>query len=558
MLTIMTRLVFVAALIMALSPAPVHAQVSQPLPLDVTFRIFAQGRAIGTETVRVEQTAEGWRILSTGQLGPPIALTIRQAEFFYDREWRPLRIVVDASAKTQPIKMTTRFAGGKATSEIVQGDKPVERVDTVSERTIVLVTGIHGGYEALAAQLASAQPGATLRLYVAPQAEIAMTLDAASTERVQSPGRTFEARRHAVTFQNPGGPLKADIWTDGPRLMRLAIPAVSLEVVREDVASVAVRQTSVYRPNDEDVRMPGNGFNLAGTVSKPAAAPPAVQGKPARLPAIVLVAGSGSADRDETVAGIPIFAQLASALADRGFLVLRYDKRGVGQSGGRSESATLNDYADDLRAAIRYLHDRKDVDRKRIAVAGHSEGAWVALLAARREKKIAALALLAGPGMKGAEFVLEQQRYLLDRAKAADKDAKIALQKKLLTAVASGQGWGGIDPPVRRQVDTPWFKSFIEFDPAAIVGKVRQPILVAQGELDRQVPPHHAGKLEVLAKSRQNRPVQVDMLPGLNHLFVKASTGEVDEYPVLTERSISPDLATRIADWLVQIAPKPT
>ena len=62
----------------------------------------------------------------------------------------------------------------------------------------------------------------------------------------------------------------------------------------------------------------------------------------------MLVAGSGPVDRDETVAGIPIFGQLASALADAGYLVVRYDKRGVGQSGGRPESATLSDYAEDV------------------------------------------------------------------------------------------------------------------------------------------------------------------------------------------------------------------
>ena len=92
-------------------------------------------------------------------------------------------------------------------------------------------------------------------------------------------------------------------------------------------------------------------------------------------------------DRDEVVAGIPIFAQLAGALAKQGFVVLRYDKRGVGQSGGRSERATLQDYADDLTAAVKWLAKRKDIDPRRIAVAGHSEGGAVAMLAAAREKQ---------------------------------------------------------------------------------------------------------------------------------------------------------------------------
>ena len=87
-----------------------------------------------------------------------------------------------------------------------------------------------------------------------------------------------------------------------------------------------------------------------------------------RLPAVLLVGGSGPTDRDELVFGIPIFGQLADAFADAGFIVLRYDKRGVGQSGGRDEAATLADYAEDVRAAVRFLSQRKDVDPKRIAV----------------------------------------------------------------------------------------------------------------------------------------------------------------------------------------------
>src|SRR6185295_1319994 len=69
-----------------------------------------------------------------------------------------------------------------------------------------------------------------------------------------------------------------------------------------------------------------------------------------RLPAVLLVGAIGPADRDGVTFGIPILGQLAGALADAGFIVVRYDKRGLGQSGGRAESASLTDYAEDVRA----------------------------------------------------------------------------------------------------------------------------------------------------------------------------------------------------------------
>ena len=87
-----------------------------------------------------------------------------------------------------------------------------------------------------------------------------------------------------------------------------------------------------------------------------------------RYPAIVMIGGSGPTDRDETVAGIPIFAQIAGALADAGYYVLRYDKRGVGQSGGRAEGARADDYTEDVngRGAV----PARAEGRRREAICG--------------------------------------------------------------------------------------------------------------------------------------------------------------------------------------------
>src|SRR5262249_37015689 len=136
-------------------------------------------------------------------------------------------------------------------------------------------------------------------------------------------------------------------------------------------------------------------------------------------------------------AGVPIFSQIAEGLADQGFIVLRYDKRGVGQSGGRSERVTIQDYADDLITTVRWLVKRQDIDPKQIAVAGHSEGGAVAMLAAEREDKIASLILIAAPGMRGSDLILEQQRHALDQLGVSDEERKkkIELQTRIQDAV---------------------------------------------------------------------------------------------------------------------------
>jgi hypothetical protein len=255
------------------------------------------------------------------------------------------------------------------------------------------------------------------------------------------------------------------------------------------------------------------------------------------------------------VAGIPIVGHLARGLVEAGFVVVRYDKRGVGQSGGRTESAALGDYTEDARAVVRWLDRRPDVDKDRIAVVGHSEGAAVAMLLASREDRVKAAVLVAGPGTTGAELVLEQQRHQLALMKvdATERAAKIALQEQIQAAVLKGAGWDGVPDAMRRAADTPWFQSLLSFDPARVMKDVDQPLLIVQGELDVQVPPHHADKLLALAQARDRKvDAQVMKVPGINHLLVPAKTGEVSEYGSLEGAEVAPAVSAGIGAWLAK------
>lgn len=514
------------------------------------FLIFLRSNQIGTEDSTVTRTPEGWTISGQGRIGPPLDIVTRALEIKYDAQWKPLEMYIDATARNLATKVRTVVKGTTARNEITTIGEPAEKVDEIAADAVLLPNPFFAPFEALAARLRTAAKDSTIALYTAPQGTAVVTVIDAAPEKIQTAGRLIEVRRSNIRLQPQAGPpVDAEVWADeNGRLLRVTVPAQTLDVMRDDIAAVSTRRVAASRPNDEQIRITANGFSLAGTVSKPAATSAGL-----RLPAVVLVGGSGPTDRDETAFGIPIFGQISNTLADAGFLVLRYDKRGVGQSGGRPESVTLADYAEDLRAALKYLDDRKDVDEKRIAVLGHSEGGAVAMLAASKDSRAKALVLVSTIGVTGAELNMAQVTHAMARSTRpeTEKQQTLDLQRRIQTAVTTGQGWENIPPQIRKQADVPWFQSFLTYDPAKPMEDVHQPMLIVQGELDTQVAPANADRLEQLAKARKRpSPVEIVKVPGVNHLLVPARTGEVDEYGSLAGATVSPAVTTPIVEWL--------
>jgi len=539
---------------MIAAPLAASAQIiPAPPPLPeaggTSYRMFLRGAPIGTEQIATTRTAEGWTIVSSGRIAAPFDVVARRVQVRYTADWHPLEFSFDALVRGQQQTIRTSVDGTTATSRTFAGGQTNEKTDTIAaDALLVLPSSFFGPYEALAARLRTAASGTTIPLYVVSQGSFSVRAGDSAAEQIQTAGGVVSTRRTHITLMLAAAVLDGDVWSDqSGHLVRVSLPAQSLEFVREDVASVSSRTVPISRPNDEQVKVPGNGFVLAGTLSRPTSS------TERRLPAVILVGGSGPTDRDEVVFGIPILGQIANALADAGFMVLRYDKRGIGQSGGRAEGASLADFSEDVRAAVKWLSDRKDVDDKRLAVVGHSEGAAVALMAAAKEKRIGAVVVIAANGVTGAELVLAQQQHALNRStmSAEEKQAKVDLQKRIHEAVITGKGWDQVPTAMRQQVDNPEFQSILMNDPAKVMPDVKQPLLIVQGELDTQVEPSNADKLEALARKRKNSPpVEVVKVPGVNHLLIPARTGEVDEYSTLTDKQVGVNVTEPIITWL--------
>jgi len=550
-------------LLLALPPASAFAQADRAQtaavpasPAGVGYTVFLRGAPVGHQEVTVRSDAQGLVISGQGQIAEPINVITRHAELKYRPDQTAESMTFDARIMGVDVTLQTTFENGMAVSKGMQGNMPIAATDVASPQSVLLPNVFFGSHAVLARRLAGAAPGTEFRAFLGPGtgAQVTFRLRGEMTEQMQFGTSTFDVHHYELVFDNAGAPLALHLYADNlGTLVRLGVPAQFLDVVRDDIAGAMSRTRVTSNPGDEAVIIPAPGFNLGATITRPA-------GAAARMPAVILTGGVESDDRDGTVFGVPILANLAGAASQAGFLAVRYDKRGYGQSGGRRESATITDLSDDLRAIVKWLSDRKDVDSKRIAVIGHGEGAWVALLAAARDKRIAGIISINAPSTTGAELALEQQLHALDRLKAtpAERQQKIDLQKKIQAAILSGKGWEGVPPDVRRQVDTPWTQSVLSFDPARVIEDVKQPMLFVHAELDRQIPVSHVERLvDVARKESKSKSVEVVSIRGVNHLLVPAVTGEPDEYASLDDLNVSKDVTGAVQAWLTRTLPPP-
>jgi pimeloyl-ACP methyl ester carboxylesterase len=547
-------------LLLIAAPAVVHPQAPGAAQSSSRtsrgYTVFLEGAVVGREDVTVESTAEGFVISGQGRLSGSQDVVIRRAEVRYSRDWTPSAYELEATVNGGDAGIFTTFSNGAAVTKGVDGGRAIDQTDKVAPRVVVLPNVFFGSYEALTRRLVATQTEKEFPTFVGPAAQGLLRLTNASVEQMQIGTATFNIRRYEFIYAGPRSTVVVHVYTDDTgSLLRVNIPAQRIDVMRDDLASATSRTILYSNAGDEAVTIPATGFNLGATLTWPRGMKSADGPAATRAPAVILLAGAASNERDGVVSGVPILGHLAGALADAGFVAVRYDKRGHGQSGGRAESATLGDQAEDALAVVRWLANRRDIDRDRIAVVGHNEGAWAALLAASRERRVAALVTIAAPSVTGSDRVVEQQRHVLERMgiPPAERVAKIELQSRINAAVMSGRGWEALPPEVRKQADTPWFQSFLMFDPARVIRDVRQPVLFIHGELDAEVPVSHLDRLGELAqKEGRSRSVSVVAVRGVNHLLTPAVTGDVAEYASLPNRNVSGDVTKAITEWLTK------
>lgn len=338
-----------------------------------------------------------------------------------------------------------------------------------------------------------------------------------------------------------------------------------------------------YKEEEVSIKV-SDQVTLAGTLTLPRDS--------LKHPAVVLITGSGTQDRNEQVFGFKIFGIIADYLTRSGIAVLRCDDRGFGKSTGKTDSATTKEFADDARAQVAYLKTRTEVDTSRIGFLGHSEGGLIATMVAADSPGIAFVVLMAGPALPGEDILLAQQALILKSQGASDGSIEEAsnLQKRIYAALRSGEGLDELRPEIRkaamaevkaippkerkalgnlnefvdRQLDaqfemiqSPWFRFFLDYDPRPDLAKISARVLAFYGCKDLQVPSQMDSTALVETFNAAGKTNYLIKVCGdANHLFQKAITGAISEYATLPKEFV-PCFLPNVANWILGLPEVP-
>jgi dienelactone hydrolase len=288
-----------------------------------------------------------------------------------------------------------------------------------------------------------------------------------------------------------------------------------------------------------------------GTLSLPGAL--CVPNNVKNPPVVILLAGSGPNDKDESIGPNKPLKDLATGLASNGIATYRYDKRTLTyakESSQQMDKFDLNkEVIDDALSAVEMLKKNPEFKNSKIFIVGHSLGAMCAPLIASKSKSVNGIVLLAGNAQPLEDLLLEQYNYVFgidsinaDEKKEIDtltKQIKILKDPKLLKAATKEQ--------LPLNLPSFYWQSFTKYNQVQVAKKIKQPILVIQGERDYQVT---MADFNLWKQNLEGDPKnQFISYPSLNHMLMK---GEGKSVPAEYEKqgNVDEQIILDITKWI--------
>jgi dienelactone hydrolase len=309
----------------------------------------------------------------------------------------------------------------------------------------------------------------------------------------------------------------------------------------------------------EDIAVPNGDVKLAGTLIEPTT--------PGRHPAIVFLHGSGANPRQA-------YFGLGYWLAEHGFAVVKFDKRGAGESGGKWNGFPIyQTLGQDAAVLARWLQTRPDVDPRRIGFWGLSEGAWTAPLAAAQFPDAAFVIMASGGGLSPAETeLLDSEDQLRTDGRFSAEQIREAVNFQALRDHydQTGEGWDAYIEARKRAVTQAWYNypgtdlfgpslatsamwklkaASYFYDPRPTLSSLRQPVLSLFGALDTPagVEQNVQSIRRAVGGSGKAR-LTVKIFRGANHDLLEAATGNGAELDRVTR--FSPEFFPFVTGWL--------
>jgi len=276
--------------------------------------------------------------------------------------------------------------------------------------------------------------------------------------------------------------------------------------------------------------------NIVGTLTIPQ------QEKP--MPVVIIIPGSGPTDRNgNSTIGLhtDLYKMLAEGLAQNKIASLRFDKRGIGESKAALASETsirFDTYVDDVVDWISMLKANKRFSK--IYLLGHSEGSLIGMLAAEKTK-IAAFISIAGAGKSADKILQEQLKDKLPPQLLSESD-------NIIDSLKAGKTVENVSPALNtlyRPSVQPYMISWMKYDPAKEISKLKIPVLIIQGTTDLQVPVSDARILEAA-----NPDAKLVVIDNMNHVLKESDNDQ--QHNLATYRNPDFPLKAGLMNDLVQ------
>jgi hypothetical protein len=474
--------------LLAFSHAPAQEDLQESKGAFVTF---ISGREVSRESYTFAPQPDG-TLRSEAEVAPAGA-DYRQK-------------ITTVASRAEPLSLTAEVGGARVFSAEFGGGKAKLRAagqpdrDVATRATVVLENLLWHQFHFLFAQYDRARGGSQSFTFFLPSAarDFDLTLERLDSPAYDLKGGRVETEHYRLSVSTG---LVVEAWVGAGRVPLLFyVGAQQIKGVRvgyeelERAALGAAIKAAEYKPpsyavpssfTEREVTVgAGTEWALPGTLSMPAGKAP--------FPAVVLVHGSGPNDRDESHLASKPFRDLAWGLASQGVAVLRYDKRTQVHPAKAVKIKRLTvkeETIDDALAAIALLRATPGVDPKRIFVLGHSLGATLAPRIGAADPRLRGLVIMAGLTHTLEDTMVRQYEYLLSLdGKLDDEEQKLIARAKRERDRVKQLTAADIDSAETLQgLPASYWLDLRGYDPVALAGRLKMPLLVLQGERDYNV-----------------------------------------------------------------------